>query len=429
MFDEYSKSTERKEQANTVRMNEISKQTVMEAYKKVKANAGSAGVDNQTLTGFEEDLKDNLYKIWNRMSSGSYLPPPVRMVEIPKSDGKVRKLGIPTVADRIAQMVAKMYLEPLVEKHFHKDSYGYRPNKSAHDAIAKTRERCWKYNWVIDLDIKGFFDNLDHELVMRAVEKHTDCKWLLLYIKRWLTAPIETIDGQRQERTKGTPQGGVISPLLANLFLHYAFDEWMKRNYSLNPFERYADDVIVHCKTQKEAELLKFAIELRLKECKLELHPEKTQIVYCKDDSRGGNYPQKKFDFLGYTFRPRFAKSKDGKYFVGFIPAISNKAVKAIRQTIRGWQLQRRSGKRLEEIAEEINPIIKGWINYYGKFYRTALKSVFASLNSVLVKWAEKKYKKLNRCELKAIKLIERISMKRPKLFAHWEIVKHASGQ
>lgn len=429
MFDEYSKSTERKEQANTVRMYEISKHVVLEAYKKVKANKGSAGVDDQTLAEFEEDLKGNLYKIWNRMSSGSYLPPPVRMVEIPKSDGKVRKLGIPTVADRIAQMVAKMYLEPLLEKHFHEDSYGYRPKKSAHDAIAKTRERCWRYNWVIDLDIKGFFDNLDHKLVMRAVEKHTDCKWLLLYIKRWLKAPIEASDGQRQERMKGTPQGGVISPLLANLFLHYAFDEWMKKSYPLNPFERYADDVIVHCKTQQEAELLKLAIEQRLKDCRLELHPEKTQIVYCKDDNRDGDYPQKKFDFLGYTFRPRYAKSKEGNYFVGFIPAISNKAVKAIRQTIRGWRLQRRSRNRLEEVAEEINPIVKGWINYYGKFYRTALKSVFAGLNSVLVKWAEKKYKKLNRSEFKAIKLIERISAKRPKLFAHWEIVKHASGQ
>lgn len=427
MFDEYSKSTERKEQANTVKMYEISKQVVLEAYKEVKANKGSAGVDNQTLAEFEENLKDNLYKIWNRMSSGSYFPPAVRMVEIPKSDGKVRKLGIPTVSDRVAQMVAKIYLEPLLEKHFHEDSYGYRPNKSAHQAIAKTRERCWKYDWVIDLDIKGFFDNLDHELVMRAVEKHTDCNWLLLYTKRWLKASIETTDGQVQERTKGTPQGGVISPLLANLFLHYAIDEWMKRNHPYNPFERYADDIIVHCKTLEEAKSLKEAIDQRLKDCKLEHHPEKTQIVYCKDDNREENFSQNKFDFLGYTFQSRLAKSKWGNYFVSFIPAISKKAVKAINQRIRSWRLQLRSGKSLEKIADEINPVIIGWINYYGKFYKTAIYSIFEGLNRKLAKWAKRKLK----CsEKKAIHWIEKVAASKPEIFAHWKIgICHASGQ
>ena len=292
----------------------------------MKAKQGSAGVDNITIEQFETNRENNLYKIWNRMSSGSYMPPAVRMVEIPKSDGKVRKLGIPTVADRVAQMVAKLYLEPLVELHFHPDSYGYRPGKSAHEAIGIVRTRCWKSDWVIDLDIQGFFDNLDHDLLMRAVEKHTDIKWLHLYIKRWLKAPIEEKEGELEARTQGTPQGGVISPLLANLFLHYAFDKWMQRHYPRNVFARYADDIIVHCQTLEEAEQLKQAIETRLKECKLALHPDKTRIVYCKDDDRKGGHPEMQFDYLGYTFRPRQAKSKHGKYFVSFLPAISTKA-------------------------------------------------------------------------------------------------------
>ena len=368
-------------------MYEISKRAVVHAYKQVKANKGAAGIDEQSLTDFEKNLKDNLYKIWNRMTSGSYMAPAVREVEIPKSDGKPRKLGIPTVADRIAQTVAKMALEPILEKHFHADSYGYRPGKSAHDAIDRTRKRCWDFDWVIDLDIKGFFDNLDHELMMKAVAFHTDCKWLLLYIKRWLKAPIERADGQQQERTKGTPQGGVASPLLANLFLHYAFDKWMDRKYPKNPFARYADDIIVHCKTRKEAERLKDAIEKRLRECKLELHPEKTHIVYCKDDDRNGNYPNMKFDFLSYTFRARGAKRKTGEMFIGFLPAISDKAKRTIRQKMRNWKLHLRSGSCLEDIAKEINPILRGWINYYGKFYKSELNRLFTTLNSRLGRW------------------------------------------
>jgi RNA-directed DNA polymerase len=271
---------------STVKSFEISKRVVWEAYKRVKANGGASGVDGQTLEMFEEKLKDNLYKLWNRMSSGSYCPPAVRYVDIPKSDGKTRTLGIPTVTDRIAQMVVKMCFEPMVEPHFHPDSYGYRPGRSAHEALGRARERCWRYDWCIDLDIKGFFDNLDHELVMRAVSKHTDCKWILLYVGRWLKVPGQQKDGMLTERDRGTPQGGVISPLLANLFLHYAFDKWMERNHPRNPFERYADDVVAHCRTEKEANELKEAITRRMERCKLELHPEKTRIVYCKDDDR-----------------------------------------------------------------------------------------------------------------------------------------------
>ncbi len=291
---------------------DIPKRAVWEAYKRVKANGGAAGVDEQSIAEFEEDLKNNLYKLWNRMSSGSYIPPPVRRVEIPKDNGGVRPLGIPTVTDRIAQAVVKAYLEPELEKHFHPDSYGYRPKKSGIEAVGVARARCWRYDWVLDLDIAGFFDNLDHELMMRAVRKHTDCKWALLYIERWLKAPARMTDGSLQPREKGTPQGGVISPLLANLFLHYAFDEWMRRNQPSIPFERFADDAICHCKSETQAQWLKERIEQRLAECRLELHPQKTKIVYCKDDDRRENYPNEKFDFLSYTFRPRRSKNRWG---------------------------------------------------------------------------------------------------------------------
>jgi RNA-directed DNA polymerase len=306
-------------------------------------------VDNQTIKDFEKNLEGNLYKIWNRMSSGSYFPPAVRLVEIAKSDGKMRQLGIPTVADRIAQMVAKLYFEPRVEPYFHEDSYGYRPKRSAHDALAKARKRCWDYDWVIDLDIKGFFDNLDHELVMRAVKRHTDCAWLHLYLKRWLTAPVQLADGTLVERTRGTPQGGVISPLLANLFLHYALDEWMKKEHPNNPFERYADDCVIHCTSLKEAINLKQLLEQRMLECQLECHPEKTKIVYCQDANRKENYPQTEFDFLGYTFRQRRSENKRGEIFWNFLPAISKKAVKAISTQMKSWRLPLRSESTLEQ--------------------------------------------------------------------------------
>jgi len=313
----------------------IPKQLVWEAYQRVKANQGAAGVDGVSLTAFEKDLKGNLYKVWNRMSSGSYFPPPVRLVEIPKDNGGRRPLGIPTVADRVGQTVVKMVLEPLVEPVFHPDSEAYRPNRSALDAVGKARERCWKADWVVDLDIKAFFDSLDRQLLERAVAHHTDLPWVRLYISRWLRAPVQKSDGTLEERTKGTPQGGVISPLLANLFLHYAFDAWMQREFPRILFERYADDIIVHCRSRRQAEMVVEAIRGRFAQCGLELHPTKTRIVYCKDDDRPGNFEQIKFDFLGYTFQPRRAKNRWGKFFVSFLPAISAKAAKSIRKTIR----------------------------------------------------------------------------------------------
>lgn len=326
---------------------DISKRQVWEAYKCVKANRGSAGIDKQSIAEFEEDISNNLYKIWNRMSSGSYFPSPVMRVEIPKEDGRTRPLGIPTVADRIAQMVVKNYLEPILEPHFHVDSYGYRPNKSALDAVGMARKRCWRYNWVLDLDIKGFFDNISHELLMKAVTKHTECRWVLLYVERWLKAPVAMLDGSFVYPEKGTPQGGVVSPLLANLFLHYAFDYWMQRKYPHVPFERYADDMVCHCRTESQARKLLADLNERLGDCGLKLHSEKTKIVYCKDEDRKGDYPVKKFDFLGYTFRPRLSRNRRGKFFVNFSPAISNKAAKAIRKKVRSWSWQLRPGLKI----------------------------------------------------------------------------------
>ncbi len=282
----------------------IAKREVWEAYKRVKANKGAAGIDEQSIEAFEEDLSNNLYKLWNRMSSGSYFPPPVRRVDIPKPDGRTRSLGIPTVTDRIAQMVVKQCLEPTMEPYFHPDSYGYRPGKLAIEAVGQARRRCWRYNWVIDLEIKSFFDSIDHELLMCAVCKHTSCKWVKLYIERWLKAPTQLADGTLIEREKGTPQGSVISPLLSNLFLHYAFDKWMGRELAGVPFERYADDVICHCVSEKQAKFALRAIRQRLSECRLELHPEKTKIVYCKDNRRRGTTLKRNLIFWGLPSDP-----------------------------------------------------------------------------------------------------------------------------
>lgn len=410
---------------------EISKQVVWDAYQRVRANRGAAGVDGQTLAMFEKDLKKNLYKIWNRMSSGSYFPPPVRLVEIPKSDGGVRPLGIPTVADRVAQMVTKMYLEPIVEPKFHADSYGYRPGKSAHDAIAATRQRCWRKDWVIDLDIKGFFDNLDHALVMRAVRHHTDIPWLQLYIERWLTAPVKQADGALVERTSGTPQGGVISPLLANLFMHHAFDDWLVRNYPHLQFERYADDVIIHCVSEIQARTVLEALRERLAECGLELHPVKTKIVYCKDDDRRRSYELTKFDFLGYTFQARRARNRRGKFFVSFLPAISNKSAKAIRATIREWRVaSTRNNQSMADIAQLFNPRVRGWMQYYGRFYRSRCVQVLRYLNAVLVRWARRKMKRFRRRERSVAHWLGCIACRDANLFVHWQLgIKPAAGR
>jgi RNA-directed DNA polymerase len=408
---------------------EISKKVVWEAWKRVKANHGAAGVDEESIADFEKDLKDNLYKIWNRMSSGCYFPRGVRTVGIPKKDGRVRLLGIPTVADRVGQMVAKMYFEPVLEPNFHQDSYGYRLRKSAIQAVEVTRRRCWKYDWVLEFDIKGLFDNIDHDLLMRAVRKHTDCKWMFLYIERWLKAPFQGEEGVEVERTKGTPQGGVISPLLANLFLHYVFDKWMERNYPQVPFCRYADDGVVHCRTEEEALMIKEVLEARFKECNLELHPEKTRIIYCEDDDRRGEHPHTRFDFLGFTFRSRRSKDRWGKSFINFSPAVSNEAGKEMRQETRRWKLHLRSDKSLEDLSRMLSPKVRGWIHYYGSFYKSALYPTLRHLNRILVRWAMRKFKRLRHHLTNAVHWLGRIAKRQPELFPHWQFgVKPTAG-
>jgi RNA-directed DNA polymerase len=400
---------------------EISKKLIFQAWKRIKANKGASGVDSQTIEDFEGDLKNNLYKIWNRMSSGSYFPPPVRRVEIPKDGGGKRPLGIPTVADRVAQMVVLMLLEPEVEPIFYQDSYGYRAGKSAVDAVETARKRCWSYDWVIDLDIRGFFDNIDHELMMKAVRKHAKCKWMQLYIERWLKAPVQLEDGTLQHRDKGTPQGGVISPFLANLFLHYAFDAWMVRTFPESPFERYADDGVVHCKTWSEAEQVKDCIKRRLAECKLEMHPDKTKVVYCKDGSRRGTHSTVCFDFLGFTFQPRKAINKKGQIFTGFLPAISNKALKRIGDVVRSWNLRSLVGYDIEELATALNPVIRGWLNYYSHFYKSRCYLFAKILDFALVRWAIRKFRKLG-SNRKCTAYIMRVKKQQPYLFSHWYI-------
>jgi len=400
----------------------ISKDIVQLAYLRVKENRGSAGIDGMSLEKFEKGRRENLYRLWNRMSSGSYMPLPVKLVEIPKQGGGNRPLGIPTVTDRIAQMVVTLTLGPELEHVFHKDSYGYRTRKSALEAIGKTRQRCWKYDWVLDLDIKSFFDNIPHDLLMKAVRKHTDCKWVLLYIKRWIISPYQHADGSLTERKKGIPQGAVISPLLANLFLHYCMDEWLRMSYPDCPFERYADDSVIHCKTEAQAVELKDALDGRMKACGLELHPVKTMIVYCKDGNRRKDYPDVQFNFLGYTFRARKAMNKQGEYFTSFIPAVSNKAKIAMKIKMRSWKLHRKGGSDLTKLARLINPVVQGWINYYGAFYIAELHRVLDHVNRLLVKWAIRKYKRLKDHKVRAINWMAEIAKRSPNLFAHWRI-------
>jgi group II intron reverse transcriptase/maturase len=401
----------------------IDKKRVYEAYKAVKSNAGSAGVDGQTIEQFEADLQNNLYKLWNRMSSGSYFPPPVRAVSIPKKTGGQRILGVPTVADRVAQMVVKQHIEPELDPVFLADSYGYRLRKSALDAVGVTRQRCWKYDWVQEFDIKGLFDNIDHELLLRAVRKHVTCRWALLYIERWLTAPMEHEDGTKAERKSGTPQGGVVSPILSNLFLHYTFDLWMARTHPDLPWCRYADDGLVHCRNEQEAQTLKAELQARLAECRLELHPAKTKIVYCKDRNRTGAYPNVQFDFLGYCFRPRMVRrSRDNKLFCGFNPAVSSSALKAMRTTIRELDFRHLTQLSLVDIARRLNPLLRGWIEYYGRYAPSALYPLLRYVNQTLLAWMMRKFKRFAAHKIRAGRFLERLARENADLFVHWRL-------
>ena len=401
---------------------QISKQLVWEAYKRVKANKGAAGVDRVSMEDFEANLRGNLYKIWVRMSSGTYFPPPVKAVEIPKSHGGTRILGVPTVADRIAQTVVALRLEPRTESIFHRDSYGYRPGKSAHDALRKCRQRCWECNWVVDLDIQKFFDTLDHELVVKAVEANTTDKWVLLYVKRWLVAPLQLPNGSLIERDRGTPQGSAVSPVLANLVLHYAMDLWLGREFPTVDFERYADDAVLHCSTEHQARRVRDALAERLESLGLRLHPEKTKIVLCKDDNRRGSSEHTSFTFLGYEFRPRSAQNRHGQLWTTFSPAVSPDALKVMSRKIRSWRIHKRSNADLADLAEWINPIVRGWMNYYGEFNRSRLQRLLQRINTYIVRWARNKYKRLSSFK-KAKKWWRGLVDREPALFAHWSLV------
>jgi RNA-directed DNA polymerase len=333
----------------------------------------------------------------------------------------MRPLGIPTISDRIAQEVVRARLEEVLEPIFHEDSYGYRPNKSAIDAVGKCRERNWKYAWALEVDIQKFFDTVDHELLMKAVRKHCPERWMELYIERWLKADIQHPDGRIEKSERGTPQGGVVSPLLANLYLHYAFDEWMKRTYPSIKFERYADDLVCHCRSKQESQELMEALRQRLTECRLTLHPDKTRVVYCKSSKRKEDYPVVSYTFLGYTFQPRHTLNKqDGSRFVSFLPAASRDAQKSFRRKLREHDVMRYTPKTIEEVAQFLNPLLRGWFNYFSRFYPSSLYSICFYIEWRLIKWAKSKYRWGT---FRAVSWLKRLMKRKPPLFAHWGIL------
>jgi RNA-directed DNA polymerase len=402
----------------TTKPYQIPKSLVEEAWLRVKQAGGGPGIDGQSIEEFENKLLDNLYKLWNRLSSGSYHPQPVKQVAIPKADGSQRLLGIPTVTDRVAQMVVQRQLEPKVDKIFHQDSYGFRRGKSAHEAAGRCRERCFKYSWVIDLDIAKYFDTIDHNKLLGQVKEHTKDRWHLLYIERWLKSPVELATGERITRLKGTPQGGVISPLLANLYLHYAFDGWMEENFPTIPFERYADDIVVHCVSYRQSAYVKAQMMKRLQSYGLKLHPEKTKIVYCKNCNRKEDFPNVKFTFLGFEFKPRRARSREGRLYTVFTPAVSQKNKMKMLKIIRTFHFESRTETSLEGLANNSWPKIQGWINYFKVYRKSELHQVLHRLNQRLVRWAKRKYRLNKR---RAIQLLKRRAKENPNIFPHWE--------
>jgi len=401
---------------------DIPKWLVWDAWLKVKKNGGAAGADGVTIEQFEQRLQDNLYKLWNRMVSGSYFPGPVRAVEIPKKGG-TRVLGIPNVIDRVAQTAAVLALEPDVEKVFHEDSYGYRPGRSPLDAVKVCRERCWKRDWVVDLDVRAFFDSVSWELMLKAVTRHTDSAWVLLYVERWLKAPMLMPDGTLTHRTMGTPQGGPISPLIANLFLHYGLDTWLNREFPGVWFERFADDAVVHCVTERQARQVREAIGRRLADIGLELHPDKTRIVYCKDSRRRRDYSHTSFTFCGYTFRPRKAYNKvERKAFTSFLPAASADKLTDMSRKVASWRLHRRTNLTLNDLAREVNPVLGGWLAYFTVFYPTAVEPIGKRMDRHLMRWARRKYKRLERSGKRAWAWLREVRKRCPFLFAHWKL-------
>jgi RNA-directed DNA polymerase len=401
---------------------EISKKLVWQAYLEVKSNGGAAGVDKQSIEAFEQNLKNNLYQLWNRLSSGSYFPPAVKAVSIRKKSGGIRTLGVPTVSDRIAQTVVKLALEPILEPVFDEDSYGYRPGRSALDAVEVTRKRCWYYDWVVEFDIRGLFDNIRHDWLMKALRHHCDCSWVLLYIERWLKAPLRKQDGSLLARHKGTPQGAVVSPLLANLFLHYTFDAWVRRAIPGIPLCRYADDGLLHCRSRYQAEYVMRCISERFRQCGLEIHPDKSSIVYCKDANRTEDYPRISFDFLGYTFRPRRCVNPKGQVHTNFLPAISRDSIKEINRRIRNWRIQLKNENTLLDFSRIFNSILRGWYAYFGRFYPSALGSIWNNINRYLIRWVCRKFKRFFRQKRRASRFLDRFAHSHSDLFIHWRL-------
>lgn len=400
----------------------ITQNEVLNAYRMVKANKGAGGVDGIDFDEFDKDWKNRLYKLWNRMASGSYYPRAVRGVEIPKKNGKMRLLGIPTIEDRVAQMVLRNHIEPYVEPIFQEDSYGYRPNKSALDAVGKARERCFKMKWVIVFDVVGLFDNISHDRLMELVKRYTNEPWVRLYIERCLKAPVQMPDGKIVERRAGTPQGGVISPVLANLFMHYVFDTWMVRKFPSCPWERYADDGVIHCVTRKQAEFVLDLLKERAQSWGLEIHPQKSKIIYCMRNNEHIEGEETIFEFLGYEFRPRLLKSKTGGFFMGFSPAVSPDAGKRFREKIR-TKIQEVHTTDIVLLSQALNPIIRGWWNYVSAYAQNeAVHQGVNYINLRLVRWVKRTRKKAKRSMAKAMHLLSVISKSSPELFYHWKI-------
>jgi group II intron reverse transcriptase/maturase len=400
----------------------VSKTQVWSAWKRVKQGGKGMGVDQVSIAQIEANPRKYLYPLWNRLASGSYFPPAVKQVPIPKGKGKERMLGIPTIIDRVAQEVIRAELEPLVEPRFHDSSFGYRPGKNAHQAVEQCAKNCWERWYVVDLDIKGFFDSIDHELMMKILRSRTEKRHILLYCERWLKAPIQTSKGEILQRIKGTPQGGVISPLLANIYLDVAFDQWLSSTQPRIVFERYADDIVIHTRSIEQSEFILDKLKIRLRQFSLELNQEKTRIVYCYRTSRF--FKEKKsvpvsFDFLGFTFKPRLCSRSDGMKFWGFRPAISMKSQKRILESLRKLKIHKWVTFGIQELAAALAPKIRGWIFYYGKFRLSELQRLFRLLNVRLAKWARLKYKL--KTYAKSYGWLKRIMYLYPNTFIHWQ--------
>lgn len=393
----------------------ITKLMVWQAYKKVKSNKGSAGIDQMSWEDLDKDHSKHLYKLWNRLTSGSYFPLPVKQVEISKKDGGVRKLGVPTLLDRIAQQVVRQHLERQLEPIFHESSFGYRPGRNAHQAVKQSQLNCFGNDFVVDLDIKGFFDNIDHDLMMKALKHYCKDEWVGMYVSRWLKAGIMA-EGEYLKTSAGTPQGGVVSPLLANLYLHVAFDEWMRKFHPEKPFERYADDVVVHCKTEKQAQFMLKLISQRMKACHLELHPVKTKIVNLRGRSET-KYPRK-YDFLGFTIKPTMQTIK-GKGMLLPGTFVSSKSKTSILGKFRDLAIHKWR-RPLQDIAKRLNPIIRGLLNYYHKLRGESMREVWNQLNHRLLKWV--KWEK-GLYKMAAVRWLKRQYKASPGLFEHWKLI------